>query len=141
MIFNFEEKPATRFEMNDGEWVELRTLSIEDWRKIQKATISYKPFAHMEEGPNNIKTWKVLNQEVINIDIQMEMTNDLSITAWGGFKDREGIEIPCNKEMKNKLMMMKDDARFRDFITEKMRILSDLENKKKEEVEKNGLNG
>lgn len=137
MIFDLEEKPGTRFDMEDGSWVELRMMTSEDWVKIKKKTVSLKPFAHQEIGPDGKSTkWIVLNQEIVDEDEQAKMINDLSIVGWGGQQDGNKKDIPCNKEMKTRLMRSKD-SRFRDFVNEKMDILTKLEAKQQEESVKN----
>ena len=120
--------------------MELRTLSVEDWQKIRKACVTKKPFAHKSEterpGEKPNVAWMVLNQEIMDEDLQIEMINDLSIHAWGDLKDKAGNQIPCTREMKMKLMRMKDSS-FRDFVNEKLKILSDLEKSEKEDAAKN----
>lgn len=132
MIFDIEEKPGTRFEMEDGGWIELRLLSPEDWIKVRRASVSHKPFAHRDESGK----WLALSHEIVDEALQSEMINDLAITAWGDLKDGKGNEIPCTREMKNRLMRLKD-PKFRDFVNEKIAVLNDLENRRREEAEKN----
>ena len=109
MVFDLEEKPATRFEVDGGGWVELRTLSVEDWQKIRKACVTKRPFAHRveEPGPGGKPsvTWMVLNQEITNEELQVEMINDLIIHAWGDLKDKSANQIPCTKDNKMRLMI------------------------------------
>ena len=132
MIFDLEEKPGTRFDMEGGGWVELRALTAEDWAKITKATVTIRPFAHKDENGKYI----VLNGEVVNSELQAEMINDLSIVAWGDLLDGKEKPIPCNKKMKTVLMRMKD-PRFRNFVNEKLPILNGIQKERQEEAEKN----
>ena len=51
MIIDTEES-GVRFDLEDGAWVELRTLNGDDWYEINRKTITTKPFAQQDKAGN-----------------------------------------------------------------------------------------
>jgi hypothetical protein len=138
-VLDIEEKAGVWFDMEGGGRVQLRALSAEDWRKIRKATVAVKPFVHEYEVKINgvaVKKFEVLNQEVIDPDLQIIMTNDMSIVGWENLFDKNENPIPCTAENKSRLMYLKDPT-FRDFVNEKISILNGIEAEKVGASEKN----
>jgi hypothetical protein len=129
--FNIEENKGVWFDMPGGGRVKLRTLSVLDLRKIKKATTTKTPFVTEVNG----KT-VVLTHEVDDDDLWMSMANDCCVVEWENLFDKNGNPIPCTKENKDILMCM-GDGTFRDFVKEKMDILSAHEKEEQAASEKN----
>ena len=62
------------------------------------------------------------------------------IIAWEGLFDKNGMELPCTKEMKVKLMLLKDPT-FRDFYIEQMKGMDKADADQEKVAEKNSLTG
>ena len=133
MIFDLEEDKGAWFDMDGGGRVQLRLITPADWVAIKKATVSTgEPLVKKLDNGK----YQLFERELVDEDLQREMVNDLTICAWEGLLDAKDRPIPCTKENKNRLMMMRD-SRFRDFINDKLGVLSGIQAEQKEAEEKN----
>lgn len=137
MNFDVEEPQGVWFDFGtDGARVQLKALSADEWRKIMKQTVKRTPFVWMPEDEKSPRPPQVLTHEVIDEDLRFHLINDATIVAWERFSDRNGHEIPCTAEWKTRLMLLKD-ASFRDFVTEKVKLLGEIGEARAGEAEKN----
>lgn len=130
-VFDFKDE-GVWFDMEDGGRVKLRTLTPSDWVVIRKATVKKEPVVQKVEGGKH----QLFEREITDEYLQVEMINDASIMSWENLFDGNDNPIPCTRENKVKLMMMKD-ARFRNFVNEKLGILNKADEEHKEASEKN----
>ena len=129
--FDISKNTGVWFDMEGGGRVKLRTLPVSDLKRINKATITKTPFVHVVDGRE-----KVLTHEVVDDDRWTSMVNDCCIVDWENLFDKDGNKIECNADNKDILMCMEDDT-FREFVKEKLAVLSDHEKKEQEAAEKN----
>lgn len=129
-VIDLDEKQGTWFDMEGGGRVQLRTIDPEDWLKVRKATIKKVPFVQKVDGVP-----MVFNQEILDEDMQMVMTHDMSIVSWEKLFDKKNNPIPCTSENKRRLMLKVDS--FRNFVNEKLELLRKAESVTTEQVEKN----
>jgi len=135
-LFDLTEKPGSWFEMEGGGRVQLKTISTDEWREIQKATVKKGP----PEYPKLDDKYQRFQADIVDGDLQMEMIWDKTILAWENLMDKGGEPIPCTKEFKVKLMLMKSPA-FRDFYLEKMKAIDQAEAEQELVTEKNLSSG
>ena len=107
--------PATRFYYDDDEdeWVELRICAGEDLDRIHKQTRKTK---------REYKMGVRYTYEDINHDLEAELMNDFTITAWH-IVTPDGKEIPCTYE--NKQLMMKGSVEFASWVTRCLQKLNE----------------
>lgn len=133
MIFDIDEScDGVWFDYgDDGGRIKLKPLTVEEERKIIKATTKKEPFiGEIREGQR-----QVLTHEVVDEFERFRLTNDLCIMAWEKFLDRNGTPLPCSIEMKT-LLMLKDEA-FREFVIEKLRFMKGIKEAEAAEASKN----
>ena len=129
-ILNLEEKKGTFFEMDGGGRVELRTLSYDALKKINKATTRKRvDFKKVEGNPGRFE------YEEVNEELQNELFWDYCIMSWENLFDSNEKEIPCTKE--NKILLMTRSPQFAKFISESLEILSEDEINQAKVAEKN----
>jgi len=91
--------PGTWFKIDESDpesgEICIRTCGIDDIKNIRKKTVTKKRI---------IKNGQLLHEEITNDDLQNELTWDICIQDWKGLVDDKGVDVPCNKEMKMKLM-------------------------------------
>jgi hypothetical protein len=133
-VFDFDkEDSGAWFDMDGGGRIHLKIITPADWIRIRKAsTIKSDPVVKKVEGGR----YQLFEREVFDEDLQREMVNDTMILDWEGLFDGKERPIPCTKENKLRLMMMRD-SRFRDFVNDKMAVLEKLKQDQKEAEEKN----
>jgi hypothetical protein len=136
--FDIEENQGVWFDINGGGRVQLKILSYVEWKEIAKATITKGPpeYPLLKTDEKSPAKHIRFQPEIINNDLQIEMTWDKTIISWEGLMDKNQKPIPCTKEWKIRLMFM-DDSSFRDFYNEKMKILMDAKVEQDEKLRKN----
>ncbi|OPX99513.1 MAG: hypothetical protein A4E60_02753 [Syntrophorhabdus sp. PtaB.Bin047] len=132
MIFDLTENIGVWFDFPGGGRVQLKAPTTSDILRIEKETTENKPFLLQEEA----KPPRVLNHEIVDVDKRSRLFNDCTILAWEDFFDADKKPIPCTSEMKTVLMRLKDPT-FRDFVSEKLKVLGEAEKAKAEEEVKN----
>jgi hypothetical protein len=132
MIFDIEEHQGAWFDLKDGGRVQLRLLSAADWREIKKKTES----KGLPEYPKLDGEYKRFQPVIVDDDLQMELMWDKTIINWEKLFDKNNKPIPCTMEWKTKLMLMTDGV-FREFYSDKIKGMTEAENKKKESELKN----
>jgi hypothetical protein len=129
-VFDLEESKGVWFELEGGGRVQLRSLSISDWKDIRKKTVTKKIEYKRVEG----KAERFVAEDVNN-DLENELFWDAVIVAWENLYDVKGKEIPCTKE--NKIMLMEKSKKFAAFIAESLNTLTEQETAQIEVSEKN----
>ena len=127
-VFDFSQKEKV-FEVEDGGKITLRTMTLDESERIEKAVTKVKEIFKKVEGvPARF--------EKVEFDEKKrnEMFWDFVIVDWEGFYDVNGIEIPCTKENKLKLLRTNEGARV---IADCLERLKDAEKEQKELEEKN----
>ena len=129
-VINLEERISTWFEMDGGGRVELRTLSYDALKKINKQSTRKKvDFKKVEGTPGRFE------YEEVNEELQNELFWDHCILAWENLYDSKEVEIPCTKE--NKVLLMTKSAQFAKFISDSLETLNKAEAAQAETAEKN----
>ena len=133
-VFNLEDNQGVWFDYPSGGRVKIKVPNFHENMEIEKQTTEIKPYIHEEKG----KPPKLFNQEIPDLEKRIFLFNDCRIVAWEGFQDKNGKEIPCTAEYKNKLMLLRDMT-FRDFVEEKFATLTEAISIATELSEKNVL--
>jgi hypothetical protein len=129
-IIDTEEITPRFFEMEGGGRVQLRTISVADFKSIQKQTVRKKvDYKKVDGTPGRFEF------EEVNQDLQNELYWDSVIIGWENLSDRNGKEIPCTKE--NKVLLMTRSKKFLDFVVESLKTLSADEADAQEQSQKN----
>lgn len=129
-VLNLEEKDGAWFEMDGGGRVELRTLSYDALKTINKKSIRKKvDFKKVEGTPGRFE------YEEVNEDLQNELFWDHCIVAWENLFDAKEKEIPCTTE--NKVLLMSRSAQFSKFVSDSLQTLSEDEVDQDKVIEKN----
>ena len=129
-VLNLEEKEGKWFEMEGGGKVELRSLSYDALKKIDKqVSVKRVDFKKVEGTPERFE-YKETNE-----DLQNELFWDYCIISWEKLFDSKEKEIPCTKE--NKVLLMTKSVMFARFISDSLQILAESEAKQTEALEKN----
>ncbi len=131
-VYDIGPQAGTWFDLPGGGRVQLRTITPEDWREIQKATVTYGP----PEYPLLDGKHQRFQPEIVDKDLQLDMIWDRTIIDWEGIQDREGRPIPCTAEWKARLMLMRS-AEFRDFYNAKMAVMNEADTAAEAASEKN----
>jgi len=131
MIFDFDNDGASWFDLDGGGRVQLKTLSYDDWREIEKATVK----KGSPEYPKLEGRHERFQPDIIDDDLRTEMIWDKTIIGWEGVLDKHEKPIPCTKEWKLKLIAL--SRIFRNFYNEKMKVLIDAETGREALVQKN----
>jgi len=129
-ILNLEESSGSWFEMDGGGRVELRTLSYDSLKKINKqSTRKRVDFKKVEGTPGRFE------YEEVNEDLQNELFWDHCIVSWENLFDSKEKEILCTKE--NKVLLMTKSAQFAKFVADSLQTLNEDEVTQAEVAEKN----
>jgi hypothetical protein len=129
-IIDLDEGTANWFEMAGGGRVHLRTLSVAEFREIQKKTVKKRvDYKRVDGVPGRFE------YEDVNQDLQNELYWDAVIVDWENLTDGKGKEIPCTRE--NKVLLMSKSKKFLDFIVDSLRRLGEDEEVQKEKEIKN----
>ncbi len=126
--------PPARFHYpNDtgDEWVELRNLSVDDFRQLRKKTTTHK--VDYWRGDKKGKPHRFEVNE-FDEDQLYELMWDKQIVDWN-ILDTDGNIIPCNYD--NKLLMVGNSVEFSAWVVDCLNTLAKDELKKKEDLEKN----
>lgn len=129
-LIDIEEPTSRFFEMEGGGRVQLRTISVADFKAIQKQTVKKKVDYKKVEGQAGRFEYEAVDQ-----DLQNELYWDAVIVGWENLTDKNGKEIPCTRE--NKTLLMTRSKKFLEFVVESLKTLSEDEAAAQEEVEKN----
>lgn len=129
-VLNLEEPKGAVFEMDGGGRVELRTLSYDVLKKINKQTTRKKvDFKKVEGTPGRFE------YEEVNEDLQNELFWDYCIVSWENLYDSKEKEIPCTKE--NKVLLMSRSTQFAKFVADSLATLGEDEKIQAAVTEKN----
>jgi hypothetical protein len=118
--------PGTWFDFDDGGRVCLRVCDTDTFRSIRKKITKKK--VEYKQGQRHVF-------DDTDEDLQTELMWEYCIVDWANFKDKNGIDIPCNSDMK-KLLMGKS-IKFSRFVLDKFLELSEIEKERLEKEEKN----
>lgn len=129
-VYTPEVVASEGVEAQPAEWIGVRVCSGQTLRDIEKAC----------SGPET-KTFQVVDgnpvvfvEKEVNKEKQNEMIWDYCITDWY-LRDEEGNEIPCNLEMKKRLML--DSVEFATFFANALTEVRKAKDKKAEAARKN----
>jgi hypothetical protein len=129
-IIDFEERVENWFEMDGGGRVQIRALTPDDFRDIERqATKKRVEFKKVEGVPARFDVVES------NEDLKNELFWDRVIVSWENLFDRDGKEITCTKE--NKVMLMLKVPSFASFVADSMSKLIEDRDKQKEIASKN----
>lgn len=129
-IIDLEEIVPKWFLMEGGGRVQLRTLSIAEFKDIQRKTVRKKVDYKKIEGTVGRFEYEELNQ-----DLQNELYWDAVIVGWDNLTDKSGKEIPCTKE--NKVLLMTHSKKFLEFVIESLKALGEEEEARRDAEAKN----
>jgi len=129
-LIDLSEPVSRFFEMEGGGRVQLRTISVADFKTIQKQTVKKKVDYKKVEGQAGRFEYEAIDQ-----DLQNELYWDAVIVGWENLIDKNGKEIPCNRETKT--LLMTRSKKFLEFVVESLKTLSEDEAAAQEEAEKN----
>lgn len=134
MTFIDIENKGYVFEMDGGGVIELRTSTPELWNDIRQKTIKKRVEYKKVDGE---LAGRRFEYDEVNEKLQSEMLWDYCIVNWENlFSDKEYKKpITCTKE--NKIILMNKSSKFINFVTEKLKELSELETEKEKSAEKN----
>lgn len=129
-VILLDDSPAKWFEMDGGGRVQLRSLTTDAFKSIQKQTVKKKvDFKKVDGVPAR------LEYEEVDADLQNELFWDAVVVAWENLLDAKMATIPCTKE--NKILLMSRSARFAKFVADSLKTLSEDEAREAEQSEKN----
>ena len=129
-IIDTEELIPRFFEMEGGGRVQLKTISVSDFKSIQKKTVRKKvDYQKVGGTPGRFE------YEDVDQDLQNELYWDAVIVGWENLVDKNGKEIPCNKETKT--LLMTRSKKFLDFVVESLKTLAEDEAQAQETERKN----
>ena len=129
-LIDIEEPISRFFSMEGGGRVQLRTISVADFKAIQKQTVKKKVDYKKVEGQAGRFEYEAIDQ-----DLQNELYWDAVIVGWENLTDKNGKEIPCNRETKT--LLMTRSKKFLEFVVESLKTLAEDEAAAQEEAEKN----
>lgn len=102
-VVNLDElNPAAKFYFDETSWVMVRALSTDAALDIRKECLTVLPDEYKQDKQGRFQ--RIPGVEKFDNDKMRKMTWDYTITAWGGFLDADGKEIPCNYDTKVKFM-------------------------------------
>ena len=115
---------------SDNEWVDLRNITLEEYKKIRTETVSKRSEYHQVDGGRPYR----YEVEDTDEDKANELLWDYQIVDWN-IVDSEGEKIPCTIE--NKLLLMGNSSEFVDFVVDSLNQLAKDEAERREKSEKN----
>ena len=123
-------KPSRFFWPESDEWVDLRNVSLAEFKKIRAATVVKRTEYHQVDGG------KPFRYEVDETDDTAadELLWDYQIVDWN-IVDPDGKKIKCTKE--NKLLLMGNSSEFVNFVVDSLNRLAKDEKKRRDKSEKN----
>ena len=132
MPFNLKSltKPSRFFWPDSEEWVELRNVTLAEFKAIRKQTVTKRAEYHQ------VNTEKPYRYEVEDTDEEKadELLWDYQIARWY-IVDGDGKKIKCTKE--NKLLLMGNSAEFVNFVVKNLNQLSIDDAERRDKSEKN----
>lgn len=130
-IIDISDKPAGYwFDLEGGGRIQLRPMNVDILKDVRKQTIKRKVEYKRVDG--KAERFEI---EDINEDLQSELFWDYVIMAWENLLDADEKPIPCTKE--NKMLLLTHSAKFVAVINEALRKITEDEDIKLEEAEKN----
>jgi len=120
-LIDIEEPTSKWFEMAEGGGrVQLRTISVSDFKAIQKQTVKKKvDFKKVDGTPGRFE------YEAVDQDLQNELYWDAVIVSWENLVDKNEKPIPCNRETKT--LLMTKSKKFLEFVVESLKALAEDE--------------
>ena len=129
-LIDVEETAPRFFEMEGGGRIQLRTISVADFKAIQKQTVRKKvDYKKIEGTPGRFE------YEAIDQDLQNELYWDAVIVGWENLIDKNEKPIPCTRE--NKTLLMTRSKKFLEFVVESLKVLAEEEAAQQETERKN----
>ena len=132
MPFNLKglTKPSRFFWPGSEEWVDLRNVTLAEFKAIRKQTVTKRAEYHQ------VNAEKPYRYEVEDTDEEKadELLWDYQIVRWY-IVDDDGKKIKCTKE--NKLMLMGNSAEFVNFVVKNLNQLSIDDAERRDKSEKN----
>jgi len=122
MIVDLEEKPGEWFELADGGRMQLKALSTQGYKAIQKQVVQKK---HDFVFNKMTRAMERIDYTEINDELREELFWDTIIVAWENLFDGKGNPIPCTKE--NKVQLMARSTKFKNVVEECMRKLNSIQ--------------
>ncbi len=129
-IIDLDDKVEKWFEMEGGGRVQLRLLSADDFKEIDKQTVKKKVEYRKVDG-----TPARFDVEASDTELRNHLFWDRAIVAWENIFDRNEAEIPCTSE--NKILLMSKSIKFAEFVADGFRVMREDGIKRTEESEKN----
>jgi hypothetical protein len=129
-LIDIEDILPRWFEMEGGGRIQLRTISVADFKAIQKQTVRKKvDYKKIEGTPGRFE------YEAIDQDLQNELYWDAVIVGWENLIDKNEKPIPCTRE--NKTLLMTRSKKFLEFVVESLKVLAEEEAAQQETERKN----
>jgi hypothetical protein len=129
-VIDLDEGTAKWFEMEGGGRVQLKTLTVAEFREIQKKTVKKRvDYKKVEGSPGRFE------YETVDQELQNELYWDAVIVNWENFSDKDKKPIPCTRD--NKVLLMSRSKKFLDFVVESLKTLTEDEAVQKETEIKN----
>ena len=129
-VIDLEETIPRFFEMEGGGRVQLKTISVADFKAIQKQTVKKKiDYKRVDGVPGRFE------YEAVDQELQNELYWDAVIVGWEYLTDKNGKEIPCT--MENKALLMTRSKKFLEFVVESLKALAEDEAVQQEKERKN----
>ena len=132
MPFNLKSltAPSRFFWPGSDEWIELRNVTLAEFKAIRKQTVTKRAEYHQI---NNEKPFRY-DVEDTDEDKADELLWDYQIAAWN-IVDDNGKKIKCTKE--NKLLLMGNSSEFVTFVVKNLNQLAKDDAARQEKSEKN----
>ena len=129
-LIDIEDILPRWFEMEGGGRIQLRTISVADFKAIQKQTVKKKvDYKKIEGTPGRFE------YEAVDQDLQNELYWDAVIVGWENLIDKNEKPIPCTRE--NKTLLMTRSKKFLEFVVESLKVLAEEEAAQQETERKN----
>jgi len=129
--FDIIEDGGTWFDLEGGGRIQLRTVSPEIFRQINRRCVKKRvDFKKVDGTPGRFE------YEEVNDDLKNELFWDDCIVSWENLFDGKGNEIPCTKENKIVLMNLRS-GKFRSFVADCLKVLTEMEAEQAEVASKN----
>ena len=128
-IFELDE-PGKWFDVDGGGRIQLRSMTFEKNREIEKATKKKRvDFKKVEGIPARFES------ETLDEDLSNRLFWDHVIVAWENFFDAKGNEIPCTAE--NKMLLISRSVKFVKTVRECLDRLAEVDAEQAKDEEKN----
>ena len=122
--------PSRFFWPGSDEWIELRNVTLAQFKEIRKQTVTKRAEYHQI---NDEKPFRY-DVEDTDDDLADELLWDYQIVGWN-IVDENGKKIKCTKQ--NKLLLMGNSSEFVTFVVNNLNQLSKDDADRRDKSEKN----